>query len=409
MSDPSREGSGATPTERGPGAARGDPGTGQPPRAYLRASRAACILAGLAAGVAAGLSLGAVELGDATRLGVAGSGADLGGEQAAPAPSRKRHRDLHRDPRVAVVTPGDGEPLSVTLDDAPAAGIVFDVRTGRTLWRQDIRETLPVASLTKIMTALVVVDELTSPGRRIAIGPEAAGTAGAGDVTGSAIGLEEGMRVKVAALFQSMLIASHNDAATALAVQAAGSERRFVARMNRRAESLDLGCTRFVSAHGFEPGNRSCALDVGAMTRLAIRERRIREVARRERAVVDFPADGGERYLYTTNPLLETDYPGTIGLKTGYTEHAGRSLAAVVRRDGRTLAAILLDSPDPERQARLLLDAAFDREPGSDRRPAGAHHRAGGGGPPLRPDADTDRAAAAGAGSATTGDSSRRK
>jgi D-alanyl-D-alanine carboxypeptidase (penicillin-binding protein 5/6) len=312
---------------------------------------------GLAVGLGIGLGLGAVELGDEARPRVAGG---------APAERKERRvsahdRALRQDLRAASISPPVADPLAVTLDDEPAAGIVVDVDTGRTLWASDVREERPVASLTKIMTALLVVDELAEPGRRVPIGPEAVGAAGTGDLTGSAIGLEQGMRVKVAALFQSMLIASHNDAATALAVQAAGSERRFVALMNRRAEALGLDCTRFVSAHGFEPQNRSCALDLAAMTRLAVRERRIRSVARRERAVVDFPADGGRRYLYTTNPLIETGYRGAIGLKTGYTEQAGRSLVAVVRRGDRTLAAVLLDSPNPEGQARLLLDAAFSR------------------------------------------------
>jgi D-alanyl-D-alanine carboxypeptidase (penicillin-binding protein 5/6) len=333
------------------------------PRWRVWLGRSTGFVSGLAVGLAVGLGLGAVELGDEARPGVAGGAPAERKEQHASA----RDRALRRDLRASSVSPVVADPLAVTLEDEPAAGIVMDVETGRTLWESDVREERPIASLAKIMTALLVVDELTEPGRRVTIGSDAVGAAGTGDVTGSAIGLEEDMRVKVAALFQSMLIASHNDAATALAVQAAGSEDRFVARMNHRAESLGLDCTHFVSAHGFEPENRSCALDLAAMTRLAMRERRIRSVARRERAVVDFPADGGRRHLDTTNPLIETDYRGTIGLKTGYTEQAGRSLAGVVSRGDRTLAAILLDSPNPEGQARLLLDAAFSRSKEGDR------------------------------------------
>lgn len=334
-------------------------------RVWLK--RSAGLVLGLLAGAAIGFAVGAGGLGDPGRPAAsAGGPPPEEGRDRGPA-ERRAARALQRDLRAAEISPLADDPLAVTLDDAPEAGIVIDVGTGETLWRQNVREPRSIASLTKIMTALVVVDELSEPGRRVPIGAEAAGAEGAGDVTGSAIGLEEGMHVKVTALFQSMLIASHNDAATALAIQAAGSEERFVASMNRRAEALRLKCTRFVSAHGFEPGNRSCALDLAAITRLAIGERRIREVARRERAVVDFPADGGRRYLYTTNPLIEMGYAGTIGLKTGYTEQAGRSLAAVVRRDGRTFAAVLLDSPNPESQARLLLNAAFRRVGAEDR------------------------------------------
>ena len=90
-----------------------------------------------------------------------------------------------------------------------------------------------------------------------------------------------------------------------------------------------------------------------------MREFRIRRVVRKSHAVLRFPIKGGRLFLTSTNPLLRADYPGAIGLKTGYTDEAGRCFVGVVQRGGRTLGVVLLDSPDPSRQSRKLLNAAF--------------------------------------------------
>jgi D-alanyl-D-alanine carboxypeptidase (penicillin-binding protein 5/6) len=178
--------------------------------------------------------------------------------------------------------------------------------------------------------------------------------------SGSGVGvLPKGRRVPVQALLHGLLLVSGNDAAIALADRVARTERRFVRLMNARARSLGLGCTRFVSSHGLERGNRSCAADVAAMARAAMKERRIARVVRKTQAVLRFPIKGGKLYLYSHNPLLRARYPGTLGLKTGYTVPAGRCFVGVVRRGGRTLGVVLLHSPDPGRQARKLLNTAF--------------------------------------------------
>lgn len=313
--------------------------------------------AAVLAAIALLVTLGAVELDEPAGLGtLATLPAEGGGAEPGrpPAIERRRERQAESERQAqAIAVTGGGPMLSVELEDPPAAGLVFDVETGEILWERDRRGERPIASLTKIMTAVLVAKELGRTEREIQVDGRAEGT------EGSAIGLEAGMRVEAGALFNAMLIASANDAADALAIDAAGSTGRFVRRMNSRARELDLDCTHFVSSHGLEPENRSCAEDVAALVRLAMDSGRIRAVAAKERAVVDFPIAGGRRHLASTNPLLQADYPGTIGLKTGYTLEAGRSLAAVVRRDGRTLGAVLLDSPDPALQAERLFDAAF--------------------------------------------------
>jgi serine-type D-Ala-D-Ala carboxypeptidase (penicillin-binding protein 5/6) len=239
------------------------------------------------------------------------------------------------------------------LKRPPRAGLVFDVRTGEVLWRHNPMRILPIASLTKIMTALLVVDG-GRPSEPVRITPAAL------NYSGSGVGLlPKGRRVRLEALLNGLLIVSGNDAAIALAVHLAGNERRFVRRMNRRARELGLTCTRFVSSHGLEPGNRSCARDLGVLTRMAMRRARIRRIARTEYAALRFPIKGGKLYLSGHNPLMRLDYRGAVGLKTGYTDEAGRCFVGVARRGRRTLAVVLLNSRDPSKQAPKLLDAAF--------------------------------------------------
>jgi serine-type D-Ala-D-Ala carboxypeptidase (penicillin-binding protein 5/6) len=241
----------------------------------------------------------------------------------------------------------------VRLRKPPRAGLVFDLDTGDVLWRRRPVDVLSIASLTKIMTALLVVDR-ARPDEPVRI------TQAALDYTGSGVGLlPKGRRVRLETLLNGLLIVSGNDAAIALAVHAAGSERRFVRLMNRRARAWELECTRFASSHGLEPGNRSCARDLAVLTRLAMAEPRIRRIARRRQVAFRFPIKGGKLYLTGHNPLMRLGYRGAVGLKTGYTDEAGRCFVGVARRGGRRLGVVLLDSRDPSKHAPKLLDAAF--------------------------------------------------
>ena len=281
-------------------------------------------------------------------------GCSLGGDSAPSA-----------TPAIRQLPPAPpSSPASVALegDDAfelhfrlrpPRAGLVFDLETGDVLWRRRPLEARPIASLTKLMTALVVTTT-TSPRELVRIHADAL------RYTGRSVGvLKRGKRVPVEALLSAALITSANDAATALAHHVGGSIRGFARLMNERARVLGLTCSHFVSPHGAEPANRSCAADLAALTRLAMAERRIARIVRISYTQIPAAVKGKQLYLPTTNPLLAAGYPGTIGLKTGYTSEAGRCLIAVVRHGRRTLGAVLLDSPNPGEQAKRLLEKAF--------------------------------------------------
>ncbi len=238
----------------------------------------------------------------------------------------------------------------------PRAGLLFDLDSGEVLWRRSPQTTVPIASLTKIMTALVVVERTTSR-ERVKV------TRTALDYAGRGVGLPKGKRVPIEGLLHGMMLVSGNDAAKALAIHVGRGERRFVRDMNAHAGRLGLRCSHFVSPHGLERGNRSCAADLAAMARLAMGERRISRVVKKPAAAVRFPVAGGRLFVNSTNPLYRPRYRGTIGLKTGYTNPAGLCFVGVVRRGDRRLGVVLLRSPNPSEQARKLFDAAY-RHPG---------------------------------------------
>jgi len=236
----------------------------------------------------------------------------------------------------------NGAPAVRLRGGGPTGGALVDLADGRALWARGWRTPRTIASLTKIMTALVAVEAL-QPTQRVRV------TRGAARVRGSSAGLRAGQRLPAEALLRGLLVPSGNDAAVALAVGAAGGERAFIARMNARARAWGLTCTRFVSVHGLGAANRSCPRDLAELTRRAMAEPRIARIAIQRWARV------GGRTVRSTNPLAGR--PGVLGLKTGWTPAAGRCLIAVARRGGRLYAAILLDDTNTAASATRLLRA----------------------------------------------------
>jgi len=244
--------------------------------------------------------------------------------------------------------------ITIKFHRKPRAGLLFDLPSGRVLWRWKPRRRLAIASLTKMMTALLVV-EREDAHDRVRISKRAVKTGGSG------VGvLPKGKKVQVEALLNGLLLVSGNDAAVALAEHSGGSVPGFVRLMNRRARELGLDCTHFTSPHGLlDRGNRSCAADLSALARADMAQRRIRRIARRSRAIVKFPIKGGKLFLYNNNPMIRLGYPGITGLKTGYTDRAGSSIVATARRGRVELGVVLLHSSDPAVQATKLLDRGF--------------------------------------------------
>lgn len=247
------------------------------------------------------------------------------------------------------------DPLRTAFPEPPRAGLLFNLKTGQVLWQLNPYIRLHMASLTKMMTALLTVQS-APPDAPVLITKEAV------EMPGSKVGvLPLHHHVSLETLLYGLLLPSGNDAAVALAQHVAGSVNAFVKRMNAQAAQLGMGCTRYSSPSGYyDKGNYTCAADLAELAHVDLEQPRIADIVHTDTAALPFPIKGGRLYLYNNNPLLIYGYPGTTGLKTGYTEVAGPCLVATATRDGISLGVVLLHSPLPGTQAAQLLNEGFD-------------------------------------------------
>jgi serine-type D-Ala-D-Ala carboxypeptidase (penicillin-binding protein 5/6) len=251
---------------------------------------------------------------------------------------------------------GTQDLVSIRFGKPPRAGLLFDLDTGQVLWRKDPMRVLPIASVTKMMTGLVVTDHVPD-GSKVRVTKEALAYQGSG------VGvLPKNKWIGVNAMLYGLLLPSGNDAAIALAQRTSPDHTvpGFVRMMNARTQAMGLTCTRYSTPSGFtDRGNHSCAADLAVQARAVLDDPRLARIVGRRQAVLPFPIKGGKLYLYNHNPLLKKNYPGTLGIKTGFTDAAGRCLVAAVQRNGHRLGVVLLHSPDPGGQAVKLLDRGF--------------------------------------------------
>jgi serine-type D-Ala-D-Ala carboxypeptidase (penicillin-binding protein 5/6) len=246
----------------------------------------------------------------------------------------------------AQAAPASTSPPAV---DARAA-LLVDGNTGETLFSDNPDRRLPMASLTKLMTALLTMENTKKDDVVRVAGP-------APSVGESTINLQKGERLPVGDLLQAALIQSANDAAYALATYVGGTVPKFVRMMNQRAHELGLDHTHYVVPDGLDtPGHYSSAQDIYTLARVDMQHAFFRRVVKRTGGEI-----AGGRTLHTWNDLLKT-YPGTIGIKTGHTDLAGWSQIAAAERDGVTMYAVILGSPTRGRRNRdlaSLLDWGF--------------------------------------------------
>jgi len=254
---------------------------------------------------------------------------------------------------------GFGKPAAVqAVADTPdyqtkaKAAVLMDAQTGRVLFAQNAGLRLPMASTTKIMTALLTLEQgglddyfqVDSDAIR---------------VEGSSMGLQEGDSVSLRALAYGMLLASGNDGANAAAVRISGSIPAFVERMNARAAEIGIEDTRFATPSGLDdPGHYSTAYDMALLAREALQNPLFAEICAQSKAVVQYGNPPYNRWLTNHNRLLR-EYPGTIGVKTGFTKASGRCLVSCAERDGVRLIAVTLGCPDDWNEHRKLFDRYF--------------------------------------------------
>ena len=223
---------------------------------------------------------------------------------------------------------------------------------GREVWARNADAPLPPASLTKMMTALLVLE-------RADLRSVATVSRKASRETGTRLGLAPGDRMPVIDLLAATLLGSANDACHVLADHVAGSEKKFVDIMNARERELGLSGTRFANACGHDaPGMRSTARDLARLAETAMGNPVFAKMTGLEDGWIS-TADGGEKFSLKNKNLLIGRYRGAIGVKTGFTGSAGKCLVALAERGGKRVLLVLLNAPDRWWKAEEILDAAF--------------------------------------------------
>lgn len=223
---------------------------------------------------------------------------------------------------------------------------------GELLWERKVNHKLPPASLTKLMTALLVLDNY-QPNAIVEISKQAARE------TGMRLGLKAGQRFYVQDLLASALISSDNDACHALADFIGGDEMRFVQMMNRRAQQLGMQHTHFSNACGHDAADHySTAHDLALLAEAALQQAVIMNLVARESMQIS-NAEGSKRYTLHNKNALIGRYPGARGLKTGFTPKAGKCLIAYAERNSTRVLLVLLHGGDRWWDTVDLLDLAF--------------------------------------------------
>ena len=239
-------------------------------------------------------------------------------------------------------------------DAFPKVADAYVVQLGeRDLWAGQPDRRLPPASLTKVMTALIVLEDYR-PAQVITV------TRAAAQAAGSRIGLATGDRLTFEALLSATLLASANDACAALAQYNAGSIAAFVAKMNARARSLGLLNTHFANPCGLDaPGHYSSANDLARIARAAMAHERFAALVATPAAQIS-TVEGSRHFHFTNKNALVGTYAPAIGVKTGYTRRAGRCLIALARKDGAQVLLVLLNARSRWWDAIGIIETAFD-------------------------------------------------
>ena len=245
-------------------------------------------------------------------------------------------------------------PLSANAAPKTSAksAILMEAESGRVLYQQNAFVRLPMASTTKIMTAIVAI-EAGNIGRTVLVSPEAVG------VEGSSIYLYPHEKLTLEQLLYALMLESANDAATAIAIEVAGSVEAFSALMNQKAEALGLTATHFTNPHGLDHEEHyTTAYDLAKIAAYAMKNDTFRKICGTGRITIPLKETEGTRVLINHNKLLSR-YRGAVGVKTGFTKKSGRCLVSAAERDGMTLIAVTLHAPNDWNDHQSLLDFGF--------------------------------------------------
>lgn len=243
---------------------------------------------------------------------------------------------------------------SANISTSAQAYVLMDANSGNVILANNEQEKLPMASTTKIMTALLTLEQ-TDLDTYFVVNPDAI------RVEGSSMGLTEGDQVSLRALAGGMLLSSGNDAANSAAVKIAGSINAFADQMNLRAAEIGMKNTHFVTPSGLhDEKHYSTAYDMALLAKEALKNDSFRELCSSRKTKLVFGDPPFERWLSNHNRLLSY-YDGCIGVKTGFTKTAGRCLVSAAERDGVTLICVTLNDPNDWTDHANLFDYGFSK------------------------------------------------
>ncbi len=232
--------------------------------------------------------------------------------------------------------------------------VLVSGETGTVLYEKNAYERHAMASTTKIMTALLALEEAARAGD-----PVVEVTEEMVAVEGSSMGLQAGNRLRLSELTAGMMLASGNDAANACALFLSGSQEGFGELMNQRAEEIGMKGTHFVTPSGLDDEEHfSTAYDMALLAKTALENQAFEDIVKCFTRQVEFLDPAGKVSYTNHNKLLQL-YEGCIGVKTGFTKKAGRCLVSAARREGATLIAVTLNAPDDWNDHTALLDYGF--------------------------------------------------
>lgn len=240
------------------------------------------------------------------------------------------------------------------VDTSARAAILIERQTGRVLLESHADEALPMASTTKVMTALLALekghlDDMVTVGRN------------AYGVPGTSIYLELGEKLSLRDLLYGLMLASGNDAAVAIAEHVGGNVETFCRMMTERAGELGCTDTVFATPHGLpSEGHHTTARDLALIAREAMSHELFRQIVSTRRATIPWEGRSYQRVLSNKNRLL-TEYEGATGIKTGYTKAAGRCLVFGAKRDGLEVIGVVLNCGDWFHEAERLMNMGFER------------------------------------------------
>jgi len=250
---------------------------------------------------------------------------------------------------IAMPCHADSSALSLSARSA----VLVSAEDGEILMHKNAHRRMPMASTTKLLTALVAIDMLDLS-EKVRIPREATG------IEGSSVYLVEGEELTVRELLLALMLSSANDAAVALAITAGGSVEKFVMRMNEYAQGLGLTRTHLTNPHGLhDKEHYTTAYELALIAKAALENEELRKISSTYKASISYNGKKNGRTLVNHNKMLKL-YRGAVGMKTGFTKDAGRCLVSAAERDGLTLIAVTLNASDDWNDHIKMLDFGFE-------------------------------------------------